>query len=337
LRLTELQKKLCNELQKGLPVCSRPFAEIARDLNCDEKEVLQQTRELKNAGVIRRLRALINYRALGIVSTLAAAHVPQEKLQEVAETVNSLEGVSHNYLRDHYYNLWFTLQARTTAEIDLTLSNLSGRSGIDFHSLPVKRALRLDVRFDAESEDQILLEGLEGAGVLQKEHKTGPKEIPKCEVFEPGDSDKLILSKLQDELAITSEPFAFLCGGGLGAEDVLKIITELIDKGVIRRIAAVVDHRRLGFVANVMFAAEVPQDRIVNTGERLARLGMVSHCYERETFENWPYNLFAMIHGRSMGQIQNAVNTFVEAEGIDSFQLLPTTAELKKQPVKHKF
>ena len=350
MRLTELQKKLCNELQKGLPVCSRPFAEIAKDLNCDEKTVLQQTRELKNAGVIRRIRALINYRALGMVSTLAAAHVPERNLQEVAEAVNSLEGVSHNYLRDHFYNLWFTLQARTAAEIDLTLSSLAGRFGIDFHSLPLKRAFRLDVRFDAESEDQILLEGLEEVGALQIERETGAEEIPKRGAveldetpkptkrpWEGGDSDKLILSKLQDDLAITSEPFAFLYGGGLGAEDVLKIITELIDKGVIRRIAAVVDHRKLGFVANVMFAAEVPQDRIVRAGERLARLGMVSHCYERETFANWPYNLFGMMHGRSIGQIQSVVDTFVEAEKIDSFQLLPTTAELKKQPVKHRF
>ena len=320
-----------------MPFCSRPFAEIANDLNCDEKEVLQQTRELKNAGVIRRFRALINYRALGMVSTLVTAHVPEENLQEVAEAVNSLEGVSHNYLRDHYYNLWFTLQARTAAQIDLTLSNLSGRFGIDFHSLPVKRTFKLAVRFDAESEDQILLAGLEGVGVLRKECKTKLEEIPKGEVFEPSDSDKLILSKLQDDLAITSEPFAFLCSGGLGAEDVLRIITELIDKGVIRRIAAVVDHRKLGFVANVMFAAEVPQDRIVRAGKRLACSGMVSHCYERETFENWPYNLFGMMHGRSMGQIQRVIDKFVEAEKIDSFQLLPTTAELKKQPVKHKF
>jgi len=99
----------------------------------------------------------------------------------------------------------------------------------------------------------------------------------------------------------------------------------------------VVDHRKLGFVANVLFAAEVPQARIVKAGKRLARSEIVSHCYERETFENWPYNLFAMMHGRSMGQIQHVIDEFVEAEKIDSFRLLPTKAELKKQPVKHKF
>jgi len=136
---------------------------------------------------------------------------------------------------------------------------------------------------------------------------------------------------------LTSEPFDFLCSESLEREDVLRIITELIEKGVIRRIAATVAHHKLGFVANVLFAGEVPQDRIVEAGEKLARFGMVSHCYERKTFGDWPYNLFAMMHGRSMGEIQRAIDKFTEAEKIDSFELLPTVAELKKQPVRYQF
>jgi DNA-binding Lrp family transcriptional regulator len=154
---------------------------------------------------------------------------------------------------------------------------------------------------------------------------------------ELNENQKRILSGLQNEVRLTSEPFDFLCGEGLEREDVLRIIKELIDKGVIRRIAAVVDHHKLGFVANVLFASEVPQDKIVEAGEKLARFGMVSHCYERKTFENWPYNLFAMMHARSMGEIQHVINKYTEAEKIDSFQLLPTAAELKKQPVKYRF
>ncbi|MFQ6036708.1 MAG: hypothetical protein ACE5NM_12795 [Sedimentisphaerales bacterium] len=322
LHLTKFQKRLCNLLQEGLPICWRPFAEIAKVIDSDETQVLQQTSQLKDLGIIRRICALINYRALGMTSTLVAAHVPAENLQEVAEAVNSLENVSHNYRRDHYYNLWFTLQAEIPAQIEVTITNLSGRFGVDFHSLPVKRAFKLDVRFDAESEGQALLQEIE--------------EIPKGEPVELDENEKLILSKLQGELELTEEPFAFLCSEGLEKEDVLTIIEELIDKEVIRRIAAVVDYRKLGFVANVMFAGEVPQDRIVQAGQRLAHFGIVSHCYERETFENWSYNLFAMMHGRSMDQIQHVVNKFVEAERIDSFQLLPTAAELKKQPVKYK-
>lgn len=327
LRLTKLQKQLCNLLQGGLPICSRPFAEIAKVLNSDEIEVLQQIEQLKNLAVIRRVGALINYRVLGVTSTLVAAHIPQECLREVVEAVNALENVSHNYLRSHFYNLWFTLQAQTDEQIEVALSNLSARFGIDFHSLPVERVFKLDARFDA---------GCQGI-------RTPVYQDSRVSVYQDSrivgldENQKLILSKLQDGLEVVAKPFDFLCSEDLERGEVLRIITELIDKGVINRIAAVVDHRKLGFVANVLFACEVRQKRIVEAGERLARFGMVSHCYERKTFGNWPCNLFAMMHGKTMGEIQHVIDKFIEAEGIDSFELLPTATELKKQPVKHQF
>jgi DNA-binding Lrp family transcriptional regulator len=321
LRLTKFQKQLCNALQKGLPICWRPFAEMAKDLHSDEAQVLQQTRQLKDLGLIRRISAIVNHRALGLTSTLVAAHVPEQNLPEIVEAVNSLDGVSHNYSRGHHYNLWFTLQAKTPEQIRDTLLNIGGRFGVDFHSLPVKRVFKLDVKFDAESQGQALLQQIQ--------------ITPEAEPAELNENEKLILSKLQNNLEIVEEPFAFLCGEGLAKENILKITAELIDKGVIRRIAAVVDYRKLGFVANVLFAGEVPQERIVSAGKKLARFAVVSHCYERQTFEDWPYNLFAMMHGRSMGQIQRVINKFTEAEKIKSFQLLPTAAEFKKQPVKH--
>jgi DNA-binding Lrp family transcriptional regulator len=326
LRLTKFQKRLCNELQEGLPVCSEPYDDLARYIDSDEKTVLQEIEKLKKLGVIRRISALINYRALGMASTLVAAHIPEESLQEVTEAVNSLENVSHNYRRHHYYNLWFTLQARTEKQIEVMLSNLSGRFGIDFHNLSVKRVFKLDVRFDAESEES------DTGGLLQDVAR-----VPKGERVELDENQKLILSRLQKDLDLVTKPFEFLCSEGFEEQDVLRIIAELIDKGVIRRIAAVVNHHKLGFVANVLFASEVPQDKIIEAGEKLARFGMVSHCYERRTFDNWPYNLFAMMHARSMGEIQHVINRFTEAEKIESFQLLPTAAELKKQPVKHRF
>jgi DNA-binding Lrp family transcriptional regulator len=257
-----------------------------------------------------------------MTSTLVAAHVPQENIQEVADAVNSLENVSHNYLRDHYYNLWFTLQAQTDEQLDSVLAGLSSRFGIDFHSLPAKRVFKLDVHFDAESDSDLSLEDVE--------------EIPKSRTVELDENQKLILSKLQRDLDITEEPFAFLCSDGLQGKDVLRIIRQLIDKGVVRRIAAVVDHRKLGFESSVLFACEVPQNRVIEAGKSLARFTIVSHCYQRKTFEGWPYNLFAMMHGRNISWINRVINKFTEAEGISSFQLLPTLSELKKQPVKYR-
>jgi DNA-binding Lrp family transcriptional regulator len=322
MRLTKLRKQLCNVLQEGLPICPKPYDDLAKYLNNNEKTVLQEIRELKESGVIRRICAMINHRALGMTSTLVAAHIPEENLQEVAEAVNSLENVSHNYLREHYCNLWFTLQAESPKQIEVTVSNLSGRFGIDFYSLPIERVFKLDVRFDAEGEGQL-------PGDIE--------QIPKSKTVELNEAERQILWKLEDDLDVISEPFDFLCSEGLETKEVLRIIQRLIDKGVIRRIAAIVDHRKLGFVANILFCSEVPQNRIVEAGKALARFGAVSHCYERKTVEDWPYNLFAMMHGKSMGEIQHVINKFTESEKIDSFELLPTAAELKKQPVKHRF
>jgi DNA-binding Lrp family transcriptional regulator len=322
MQLTKLQKQLCNVLQEGLPICRKPYDDLAKYLNNNEETILREIRVLKETGVIRRICAMINSRALGMTGTLVAAHIPKENLQEVAEAINSLDNVSHNYLRRHHYNLWFTLQAESAKQIEVTVSNLSGRFGIDFYSLPIERVFKLDVRFDAEGEEQLI---------------SDTEQIPKSEAVKLNKTEKQILSKLEDGLDVVSEPFDFLCSEGLKIEEVLRIIQGLIDKGVIRRIAAIVDHHKLGFVVNVLFCSKVPQDRILEAGKALARFGMVSHCYERRPVENWPYNLYAMIHGKSMGEIQHLISKFTEAERIDTFELLPTAEELKKEPVKYKF
>ena len=162
-------------------------------------------------------------------------------------------------------------------------------------------------------------------------------QIPKTKVVKLNDIQKKMLAKLQDDMELVEKPFARLCSEDSNQEDVLATANELVDKGVIRRIAAVVDHHKLGFAANVLFVCEVPAHRVRRAGQALARLQIVSHCYERETFECWPYSLFAMMHGRSIAEIQLAVSKFVESEKIDAYELLPTKAELKKQPVRYEF
>ena len=155
--LSAFDKRLCNELQIGLPIAERPFAIIARILKSNENEVIKRTRTLVKLGVIRRLGVSINWRAIGKASTLVAAHVEQEDLKKVVSAVNKLQGVSHNYLREHHYNLWFTLRADSQKDIDAILKRLSKRFGAAFNSLPVERVFKLDARFDAASNGKRLL------------------------------------------------------------------------------------------------------------------------------------------------------------------------------------
>ncbi len=320
--LNELQKRLCVRLQEGLPFCVQPFAEIARELECAESEVLQQTRELKKSGVIRRLSAVINPRALGMASTLVTAHVPADRVDSVAVAVNALAGVSHNYLREHHYNLWFTLQEPSQDRIDETLSKLQRQFGVEFHSLPVTQVFKLDVRFDPEDDDSLTQDVY---------------EIPAAEPVSLRPEHQRLLELLQQGIEVKPHPFDALQCDGRSVADVLRLLAELNTLGVLRRIAAVMDHRKLGYAVNVMFAAEVPAEAVIDAGRSLARFRAVSHCYERQTFEGWPFNLFAMLHARFEATITRTIHGFAKTADVRSHLLLPTVAELKKQPVRHKF
>jgi DNA-binding Lrp family transcriptional regulator len=320
--LTDFQKRLCNRLQEGLPFCSQPFAEIARVLDSTEAEVLEQTCELKKSGVIRRLSAVINPRALGMASTLVTVHVPADRIDAVAAAVNALAGVSHNYLREHHYNLWFTLQEPSPDRIAETLRGLQGQFGIEFHSLPVTQVFKLDVRFDPEDDDSLTHDVY---------------EVPVVEPASLRPEHKRLLESLQRGIEVTSRPYDALRLDKQTPEGVLHLLIELSALGVLRRIAAVMDHRRLGYTTNVMFAAEVPAESIVEAGRKLARFRAVSHCYERRTFEGWPYNLFAMLHARSEAAVTRTIHEFTTTADVRSYRLLPTVTELKKQPVRHTF
>ncbi len=321
--LTDFQKRLCNRLQRGLPLVAQPFAEIASELECVEAEVLNETEALKSSGVLRRISAVLNQRALGVASTLVTAHVPQEQLAVVTAAINALSGVSHNYLRSHPFNLWFTLQTPSPEQLRLSLLDLQARFGIEFHSLPVTHVFKLDVRFDAESNDDVLLRDVE--------------RVPGTEPVTLRDEQKQLLTALRNGIEIVSRPFDAIRPASMPEPEMFALLAELIEVGVIRRIAGILNHHKLGFTANVMFAGQVDPDHVIEAGRWLAHSGLVSHCYERQTFEGWPYNLFAMMHGRTMGQIQHTLDRFTQIHPVGSFELLPTLAELKKQPVRHTF
>jgi len=330
IALDQFQKKLCNIIQDPLPLCRSPFAIIAERLGSDEATVIGQLQGLKSLGIIRRFSASINYHALGKVAALVTASVLNDDLTTVTAVINALPGVSHNYLRDHHYNLWFTLQADNTGQIDKLLANLSRRLGCKFHSLSATKVFKLRVRFDTGF-------GADTFSLADAQSEVGDVRPVDSTSVELSTVEKDILTKLQTDLEISPRPFDFLVTDTVDIETAVETIGSLIDKSVIRSVAAVLNHHKLGFGANVMFCAAVKSDRVEHVGKKLAKLKIVSHCYERKTFEGWPYNLFAMMHARTGEQIRRVTDEFTAAEQIDEFELLATTAELKKKPVKQSF
>ena len=330
IELNQFQKKLCNILQDPFPLCSAPFAALAEGLGSDEATVISQLQELKSLGIIRRFSATVSYRALGKVATLVTASVPANDLVMVTPVINSLPGVSHNYLRDHKYNLWFTLQEGSTEQIEKLLANLSRRLGCQFHSLSATKVFKLRVRFDPEFPEEVFSLADAEAGTCDVgTFETEPATLT--------DMEKTILTKLQTDLEISPRPFDFLVTDTVDIDTAIATIQSLIDKGVIRPLSAILNHHKLGFGANVMFCACVAPDRVDDVGIRLAGMNVVSHCYERSTFEGWAYNLFAMMHARTLAQIRSLTDEFTAIEQIEQFELLTTVAELKKRPVKQSF
>ena len=322
LQLEKLDKQICDRLQRGLNIVRRPFADIAGEFGIGEDKILSRVDYLLKKGVIRRLAAMINYRSLGRASTLVAAAVEADRIEEVAGVISGLENVSHNYQRKNYYNLWFTLQGRDEADIDGQLKKLSAELKVDFKSLPVERFFKLDVNFDIADDAEVAeVEENELAG----------------QVVELTGLQKKILIEIQQGIKPVSNAFDFLCDEQVDIEKALEILGQLKNIGVIKRIGAVLNHRLLGYSANVMLVCRVDENVIDHAGRKLARYRQVSHCYQRKAFSGFDYNLFGMIHAKGMGEINSLVAEFVREEHITDYQLLTTVREFKKKAVRYQF
>lgn len=328
--LNDFEIQLLRVLQQPLPICEMPFAKVAELLETSQPTVIETIQRLKDAGFIRRFRPQLNYRALGRIASLVCAHVPDEKFDRVAEAVSAMEGVSHNYCRRHHYNLWFTLQAGSLIAIDVTLDGLREDFEIDFYSLPATRLFKLDVRFDPAGPGAAVCE--EAASNASNAREIVMADTPPVPV-ELTEVERAVLGAIQMELPVTEKPFEDLPDMPEGV-DVIEVLRGVSKKGVLGKIAAVLNYRQLGYAANVMFCAEVEADRISDVGAELASCAMVSHCYERKTFGGWPFNLYGMCHAASVEQITEMTDSFCIANNLTHTQLLPTERELKKQPVR---
>lgn len=145
--MDEKDRALLNEIQSNFPVDPRPYQALGARLGIGEDEVLKRISNLRKAGIIRRIGASINSRKIGFVSTLLAARAPEDKFQRFVAMVNQVDGVTHNYLRRHEYNVWFTLISPSEAEKRRVLDELMERTGIEILELPARKIFKIRVDF----------------------------------------------------------------------------------------------------------------------------------------------------------------------------------------------
>jgi siroheme decarboxylase len=320
--LDELDRRLLNLMQGSFPLEPRPYAAVAREAGIAEEQVLQRVRRLLQERIIRQVTPIYDTRALGYSSMLVAAKVDPEHPWRAAKIVNSHPGVSHNYLRNHEFNMWFTLATEPDSPLGLegtleVLQRLTGAESI--RQLPTLKLFK--IRMDLEMEGDTKALASEGI----------PQQEAVLESVAYDERDIAVIRATQGDMPVIGEPYAPAAQRlGMDVGTLLEHMAGMRERGLLRRVAAILFHRRAGFSANGMGVWKVPPEQIMELGPRMASFRGISHCYQRPTYEDWPYSVFTMAHGRSKEECDAILAAIAEQTGIGERATLYSSTEFKK-------
>jgi siroheme decarboxylase len=327
--LDEQDKQLLNGMQFDFPLTDSPWQALGQGVGLTGGQVLARVRKLKATGIIRQISAIFDTKALGYASTLAAARVPDGRLDEAAAVVSQHPGVSHNYKRQAEFNLWFTLAVPPGESLDGHLKRLADQARFeDYLALPTIRTFRIGVKLDVG-----------GGGQADKTDTPAVKHHHRAEPVALTEVDRDYIRALQDDLPLEERPFEPACRVlGVGFDDLRSWVQKMQEAGVLRRFAAILRHRQAGFSANGMVVWRVPDEHIEQAGLLAAEAPEVSHCYQRPCSQAWPYNLYTMIHARSESGCQQVIDRIAAGLaplGVTGHRTLYSTTEYKKQRVRY--
>jgi DNA-binding Lrp family transcriptional regulator len=321
-------KDILNYIQREVPLEREPFAAIGREVGLPQDEVIRRIEALKRSKVIRQISAIFDTRVLGYESSLVAAQIPQEKLNAAAKAINSHPGVSHNYERNNPLNLWYTVAVPPDSRLGLvgTVNVLHEISGAErTRILPTLKLFKIGVTLDMN----------QGATAKKEAPQYGERDRAGAD-RNISEEDKAAIRALQEDIPLTPRPFD-LWGEqvGLSYDELLERAFELQERKIMRRFSAVLYHRKAGFRANAMGVWEVPEERVEEVGNLFAQYQAVSHCYQRPVYEDWPYALFSMVHGRSVEECEAVLDAMAEESGVTERLSLYSTREYKKTRVRY--
>jgi DNA-binding Lrp family transcriptional regulator len=321
---------LLDLIQNEFPLVARPYAAFADKLGVDEQTVIDRIAAQREAGKIRQVSAIFDTRRLGYKSMLAAAKVDgdQDAIDRAAAVFSAHPGVTHNYLREHELNIWFTLAVPPDSKIGLerTIDLLGELAQVDsIRHMPSRKFFKIGVDLDVKGDR---------APDAKKAKREPELSAPEPETLT--DRDKDAIRALQIDLPASGRPFLELAERfGFDEEDLLERGRQFLRTGQMRRYAAVLAHRKAGFTFNGMGVWKVPVERLEECGQLMASYRGVSHCYERPTYPDWPYNLFSMTHGRTKQECEDVLAAIATEAELDEYIVLYSTKEYKKTRVSY--
>lgn len=324
--MDSMSRILLDRVQRSFPLVPEPYHALSEGLGISGGKVCELIGTLKERKLIRQISAIFNTGALGYRSSLVAMAVPEKDLEHAASAINRYPGVSHNYLRPGNYNMWFTVAVPPGKALERTVVDLAqSAGGWPALILPAIRKYKLAVVLDVLEE---------GEGELSEERGDLPP-IESTVAFEATDENIRIVRCIQEDLPLVEAPFrAWAESLDMGETKLIETMNRWLQQGFIRRFAAVLNHRQVGFSSNGMVVWNCPRDRIDEYGRILSSYPEVSHCYQRPSYSEWPFNLYAMIHGRSADDCRKVAERLGEAIGMKEYEILFSTKEFKKIRLK---
>ena len=316
-------KNILLRVQKNFPLQEKPFQAIAKELDTTEDNVITILRQQKEEKIIRQTSAIFDTKSLGYKSSLVAFIVDENKIDQAVKILNSHPGISHNYERTNQFNIWFTLAIAPNSRLGLEETvNLLAKltKANDFIILPTLKLFKISVKLDTTGKEK------KREKVVKRE-KEDIKITPK---------HTEVIKLLQNDIDIISEPFKkIITELNLSYKEFFQVVDELQRSGLMRRFASILNHRKAGFNANAMVVWNISEQNGEEIGKTAASFSAVSHCYLRPKYDNWQYNLFTMIHGKTK-EDTNAVIASIQKEiGCDDFMPLYSTREFKKVRIKY--
>ncbi|WP_435075096.1 siroheme decarboxylase subunit beta [Halorubrum sp. HHNYT27] len=327
---------LIDEYQSGFPVEARPFERVAREISAetgvdvDADAVLDRVRNLREQGVFRRFGAVLNPPVIGS-STLAAVRAPDDRFDEIAAVINGYRQVNHNYRRDHEWNQWFVVTAGSRERRDAILAEIEERTGCEVLALPMLTDYYIDLEFPVVNADRFARESLDETAVSATRISESAR----------GDLTALeadLLLAIQDGFPLSATPYADVASEiDAPLNDVLAAVDRLLADGCIKRIGCVVNHVVTGFTNNCMVVWDVPDDELDERGEAVGSLPYVTLCYHRPRREDqeWPYNLFTMIHGREAEAVDAKIDELATDHLPFDHERLYSTETLKQTGARY--
>ena len=315
--------QLLDLMQDHYPLVERPYQALGEQLGISEDDVLERLSQARAAGVIRQICGIFDTKALGYSSALVAMRIAPEHLKRAVRILNAHPGVSHNYRRNHEFNVWFTVAMPPGADLDAVIQRLHEMALAEStRPMPTLHLFKIAVTLDMTGGRAL---DERGTPEYTEERRAKAKTRPL------DDADIAFIRATQGDMPDVAEPFAAIGAAiGMTGVEVIARGQQMIESGHLRRFASIINHRQAGFRANGMAVWNVPPERTLEFGRFVAGYRNVSHCYQRPTYADWPYSVFSMLHHAKVSGVEETAAAIARDTGVTDFRILYSTTEYKK-------